>query len=109
MAAAASRKAPTIRLASGTSMGAGPYRPPRMPRRRLSSYRLGARQLLVADAVRPVRRVPEQFAAVLLVGLEVALEPRDLRVPFEGEHVRRHAVQEPAVVGDDHRAAGEGE
>ena len=50
---------------------------------------------------------PEQLAAVLLVGLEVALEPPHLRVALEGEHVRGDAVEEPAVVGDDHRAAGE--
>ena len=64
-------------------------------------------QLLVRDAVRAVGLGAEQLAAVLLVGLEVALEPRDLRVALEREDVRRDAVQEPAIVGDDHRAARE--
>src|SRR3954462_15077227 len=68
---------------------------------------LGPRQALVGDAVRAVGLVAEPLALVLLVGLEVALEPDDLRVALEGEHVRGHAVEEPAVVGDDHRAAGE--
>ncbi len=40
--------------------------------------------------MRPVRRGPKQLAAVLLVCVEVALEPRDLRVAthvlaFEGD------------------------
>ena len=47
--------------------------------------------------------------AVLLVGLEVALEPADLRVALEGQHVRGDAVEEPAVVRDHHGAAGEGQ
>ena len=50
---------------------------------------------------------PSDRAAVLLVGLEVALEPRHLRVALEGEHVGGDAVEEPAVVGDHDRAAGE--
>ncbi len=44
---------------------------------------------------------------MLLVGLEVALEPAHLRIALEREHVGGDAVKEPAVVGDDHRAAGE--
>ena len=43
---------------------------------------------------------------VLLVILEVALEPFDVAVAFEGEDVRREAVQEPAIVADDDGAAG---
>ena len=46
---------------------------------------------------------------MLLVGLEVALEPHDLGVALEREHVRGDAVEEPAIVGDDHRAAREGQ
>ena len=37
----------------------------------------------------------------------VAFEPDYLTVAFKGEHVRGDAVQEPAVVRDDHDAAGE--
>src|SRR3954451_14756808 len=63
-------------------------------------------QALVGDPVRAVGGRAEQGMAMLLVGLEVALEPCDVRVALEREHVRGDAVQEPAVVGDDHRAAG---
>src|SRR3954469_16344724 len=36
-----------------------------------------------------------------------AFEPRGLRVALEREDVRRDAVEEPPIVGDDDRAAGE--
>jgi hypothetical protein len=36
----------------------------------------------------------------------VALEPDDLAVALEGEDVGGDAVEEPAIVADDHRAAG---
>ena len=49
----------------------------------------------------------EPLDLVLLVGLEVALEPEPLRVALVGQDVRGDPVQEPPVVGDDHRAAGE--
>ena len=54
------------------------------------------------SASAPRRRLP-----VRLVVLVVALEPDDLAVALEGQHVRGDAVEEPAVVADDHRAAGE--
>jgi hypothetical protein len=48
---------------------------------------------------------------VLLVGLEVALEPIPLRrvvvVALVGKDVGGHPVEEPPIVGDHHRAAGE--
>ena len=44
-------------------------------------------------------------AVGLVVGV-VALEPDHLAVAFEGEDVRGDAVEEPAVVADDRRAAG---
>jgi len=43
---------------------------------------------------------------VLLVVLEVALEPLDVTVALEGEDVGGDAVEEPAVVADDDGAAG---
>ena len=46
--------------------------------------------------------------AILLVILVVALEPLDVAVAFEGQDVGRDAVEEPAVVGNHHGAAGEG-
>ena len=56
--------------------------------------------------LRRLRTQPPQL--VLLVFLEIALEPFDMGVALEGEHVGRHAVEEHAVVRDDHRAAGIG-
>ena len=46
---------------------------------------LRADELLVGDAVRAVGLGAQALAPVLLVGLEVALEPRHLRVALEGE------------------------
>src|SRR5262249_15976003 len=44
---------------------------------------------------------------ILLVVLEVALEPFDVAVALERQNVRGDAVEEPAIVADDDRAAGE--
>src|SRR6476620_5901534 len=66
-----------------------------------------ARELFVFDPVRD-RRIGSQPAHfVLLVVLEIALEPFDVAVAFERQHMGRDAVEEPAIVADDHRAAGE--
>lgn len=48
----------------------------------------------------------EPLYLVLFVVLEIALEPFDMAVAFEGQHVGGEAVEEHAVVGDDHGAAG---
>ena len=56
----------------------------------------------------PVRCVvAEAFLAVLLVLGVATLEEVDLRVALEGEDMGADAVEEPAVVADDHSAAGE--
>ena len=58
----------------------------------------------------PVRLLGIGAEAALLVGLVIrviALEPFDLAVALEGEDVSRDAVEEPAIVGDHHGAAGE--
>src|SRR5262245_45884615 len=72
-----------------------------------AASRSGADERLVLDAVR-LERVG---AAGLLDPVGVlgprALEPRDLAVALEGEDVRGDAVEEPAVVADHDRAAGE--
>src|SRR4051812_47402690 len=65
-----------------------------------------AHELLVRDPVRPVGLGAQQRAAALLVGVEVALEPGDLRVAFEREDVRRYSVEEPAIVRYHDRTAG---
>ena len=49
----------------------------------------------------------EASLLVHLVVLEVAFEPLDVAVAFEGQDVGGDAVEEPAVVRDDDRAAGE--
>src|SRR3954454_8413467 len=68
-------------------------------------------QLAVGRAVRLRGLRPEALNLVLLVRLEVALEPVPLVGVFVGalvgEDVRRDAVEEPPVVWDDHGAAGE--
>src|SRR5271167_2896612 len=64
-------------------------------------------QWLVADSIR-LRGV---FALALLVILDVllivAFEPDNFGITLEGEDVRRDAVQEPAIMRDDHRATRE--
>ena len=57
--------------------------------------------------MRSVRLRPHAAALVLFVGLEIAFEPFDVAVAFEGEDVGRQPVEEEAVVADDDRAAGE--
>src|SRR5436190_3603707 len=47
--------------------------------------------------------------AVGFVVLVIALEPDDLAVPFEREHVRGDAIKEPSIVADDDGAAREGD
>src|SRR5262245_48053488 len=66
-------------------------------------------EFLVANPVRLVDR--DAFAAPEVGGvlLEVAFEPVGLAVSFEGENVSGDTVEEPAVVADDHGAAGKPE
>src|SRR5215469_1710370 len=72
-----------------------------------SAVQPSACQRFVADAMR-LRGVlaapPFEALDVLLV---IAFEPHHLRVTLEGEDVRRNAVEEPAIVRDHHRTAGE--
>src|SRR4051812_46139065 len=57
--------------------------------------------------MRLVRVGAETLLALRLVGLIVALAPDRLAVALERQDMRRDAVEEPAVVADDHRAAAE--
>ena len=59
------------------------------------------RELLVLQPVRNDAVGAEPAHLVLLVILEIGLEPLDMAVPFEGEDVRRDAVEEPAAMADD--------
>src|SRR5690625_429312 len=91
--------------------GARPGRPdPRTLSRRpagRSGRTSAARELAVRDRVRTRGLRAQTLDLVLLVGLEVALEPEPVRVAFPSQDVSGHAVQEPAVVGGDHGAARE--
>ena len=64
------------------------------------------RQLLVLQPVRDDRILPQPSHLVLFVILEIAFEPFDMAVVLEGQHVGGDAVEEPAVMADDHGAAG---
>jgi hypothetical protein len=57
--------------------------------------------------MRPVGLVAEPPPFVFLIGFEIAFEPLDMTVAFEGEDVGGQAVQEEAVVADHHGAARE--
>src|SRR5271169_5571016 len=64
-------------------------------------------QLLVLHPMRYDGILAQPPHLVLFVILEIAFEPFDMAVAFEGQHVGGNAVEEPAVVADDHGAAGE--
>ena len=64
-------------------------------------------QLAIGRPVRPRGFLAEAADLVLLIGFEIAFEPFDVAVAFERQDVRRQAIEEEAVVADDHRAAGE--
>ena len=83
-----------------------PSRPPTPCSRRGSCLALGANQWLVLDAVRLVGVGAETAVPVGLVVLVVALEPFDVAVALEGQHVGGDAVEEPAIVAHHHGAAG---
>src|SRR5579863_9611000 len=64
-------------------------------------------ELLVLQPVRDDAVEAEAALLVLFVVGEIALEPLDMAVALEGQHVGGDAVEEEAVVADHHRAAGE--
>ena len=64
-------------------------------------------EFFIAEALRFVCALADPLAALFFVGLEIAFAPVDVAVAFEGQDVRRQPVEEPAVVADDDRAAGE--
>src|SRR6201986_5108798 len=68
---------------------------------------LTAGELAVGDPVRAGGLGAEALDLVLLVGLEVALEPEPVGSALPGQNVGGDPVQEPPVVRGDHRAAGE--
>src|SRR5207342_2898909 len=64
-------------------------------------------QCLVAQAVRRRAFRAEAALLVFLVLAVVAREELHVRIAFEGEDVGGDAVEEPAVMGNHHHAAGE--
>src|SRR6478672_4211309 len=66
-----------------------------------------SRQLSIFYPVGLIRRGTEPPLPVRLVVLVVAFEPDDLAVALECQHVRRDAIEEPAVVADHDGAAAE--
>src|SRR5882762_5292232 len=65
------------------------------------------RQLLVLHPMRDDGILPEPAHLVFFIILEIAFEPFDMAVTFEGQDMRGDAVEEPAVMADDHGATGE--
>src|SRR5476651_92192 len=66
-----------------------------------------AREFLIFDPVRNFGRDTEPALLVGFVILKIALEPLDMAVALEGEHVGRDAIEKEAIVADDDGAAGE--
>src|SRR5262245_35550204 len=64
------------------------------------------RQPLVTEPLRLIGRNAEALPALLFVGLKIAFAPVDVAVAFEGQYVCGEPVEEPAIVADDHHAAG---
>src|ERR1700734_2714405 len=64
-------------------------------------------QWLVADSMRLSRILAFAFLMILNILLIVAFEPDNFGVTLKGEDMRRDAIEEPAIVRDDHRAARE--
>src|SRR5690348_13203366 len=58
-------------------------------------------------AMRPRAFLAEAFALVGLVLVKVAFVEHPLRVVLRGQDMRRDPIEEPAVVRDHERAAGE--
>src|SRR4051812_30205177 len=88
---------------SSTSSSMRDQSPVRTPSLKRSTYSLCTDERLVLDPVRLESFRPAPFRVLR----PAALEPRDLRVALEGEDVRGDPVEEPAIVCDHDRAAGE--
>src|SRR6478752_9388426 len=71
-----------------------------------SRCRRSARELLVLNPLRDRGIDPQSALLVFLVIGKIALEPFDMAVALEGEDMGRDTVEEPAIVADDHGAAG---
>src|SRR5260370_14344711 len=70
---------------------------------RISTSRI--RQLPVLDPMRLLRIDPQPRRSIRFIRRVVSLEPGGGAVSFEGQNMRRDALEEPAVVADDDGAA----
>jgi hypothetical protein len=64
-------------------------------------------QFLILDPMRIIRITAQAVVTVGFIILIVAFKPDHLAIAFESQNVRRDPIQKPAVVRNDHRAAGE--
>ena len=64
------------------------------------------REFFVFDPVRDHGIGAEATHLVLLIVLEIAFEPFDVAVALERQDVGGDAIEKPAIVADDYRAAG---
>src|SRR5215475_14866065 len=62
---------------------------------------------LELDAMRFDRSLPEAAFLILKIVREVAFEPLHVAVALEGKDVSGHAIEEEAIVADDHGTASE--
>src|SRR3989338_625038 len=62
---------------------------------------------LIPNPLRLRAFLAETLPLICLIFLVVAVEERPLGIAFRREDMRGDAVEEPAVVGDHHNAAGE--
>src|ERR1700733_4822379 len=65
-------------------------------------------QWFVADSMGLSGIFAFAFLVILNILLIIAFEPDNLGVALEGEDMGRDAIEEPAIVRDDHRAARKG-
>src|SRR5262249_2098181 len=84
-----------------------PYGPPMRGTTNEHAHAASPAEFLIFDPRRDGRVDAEAALLVFLIVGEVALEPLHVALPLEGEHVGGDAIEEPAVVADDDRAAGE--
>ena len=64
-------------------------------------------QLFICKARRAVGGVAQAAALVFFIHAEIAFEPFDVAVAFERQNMGRQAIEEEAVMADDHGAARE--
>src|SRR6516164_3005107 len=103
-AACWSRNSPRSNLQCVLIRSSAAFKAPKAPK--VWTFPRSATELLVLDAVRDCRIRSQPPHLVLLVVLEIALEPFDVAFALERQDMGCNAVEEPAVMADDDGAAG---